>query len=336
MTNETVLSAEARPPLYQKAWWRLGFNAVWVLISLALVVLLVGVGAAVSGGRLLDGRNVQNIGWVWLVHALILPPVILIIASGGLDLSVGAVIGLCSVIVAQAAAGGNLLLAAVGGFFVALLIGLVNGLLAGGTRIPGALVTVAMATFLRGVVLAVTGSKTILVSQMGWLAAPVFPWVLLILSVAFAVVWSMLVYRQKAALKPGADFASWSKRLVFTGLPYVISSLMAGFVGLMYVSRLQVATPGLGTGFGVDEILVALLGGVPLSNLLIANSAMNLVGGLLAALALALRQNIVALAGFSAAFNQVADGLVALATALVSYVYYLVVGRVPFGRQKGS
>jgi len=73
---------------------------------------------------------------------------------------------------------------------------------------------------------------------------------------------------------------------------------------------------------------------VPLSNLGLANSARNLVGGLLAALALALRRNVEVLADFSAAFSQVANGLAALAAALVSYVSYLVVGRMPSARRK--
>jgi ribose/xylose/arabinose/galactoside ABC-type transport system permease subunit len=336
MTNQPVQSAAGRQPLYQNTWWRLGFNAVWVLISLALVVLLLGVGAAVTGGRMLEGHNIQNIVWTWLALVLILPPIILIIASGGLDLSVGAVIGLCSVLVAQSAAGGSLLAAAVGGFFVALVIGLVNGLLAGGTRIPGALVTLAMATLLRGVSLVITGGKPVVAGSVGWLAAPIFPWAMLTLSIAFGVVWSILVYRHRAGAKPGADYASRWARLLYTGLPYVVSSLMAGFVGLVYVGRLQAGLPTLGTGFEVDEILIALLGGVPLSSLLIANGSMNLAGGLLAALALALRQNVIVLANVPAALNQVADGLVVLGTALVSYLYYSVVGLLPFGGQKRS
>jgi ribose transport system permease protein len=334
--KSNAVDVAVRQPLYTKTGWRLGFNAVWVLIAAALVVALLAIGAVATNGVVLSGRNIQNLTWSWLAHALILPPIILIIASGGLDLSTGAVIGLCSVIVAQMASGGNLIGAALGGFFIALIIGVVNGLLAGGTRIPGALITLVMATLLRGLALTITEGKPILVTKMDWLAAPAWPWVLLVLSIAFGVVWSLLLFRQKAALKPGTDSLAWPVRLLYTGLPYVASSLMAGFVGLMYAARLQAGMATAGSGFEVDEILIALVGGVPLSSLLIANGVMNIVGGLLAALALAVLQNVSNLAALPVTLSQVITGVVALVTALVSYLYYLVVGLLPLGGQKRS
>ena len=79
-----------------------------------------------------------------------------------------------------------------------------------------------------------------------------------------------------------------------------------------------------------------MIGGVQLSNLLIAGSAMNRLGRSLAALVLALRHHIVAQAGFSAAFSQVADGVMVRARAQASCVYYLVIGRMPFGTRTGG
>lgn len=334
MKNDPAGVPEVRQPLYAKTWWRLGFNAVWVVIAAALVVVVLAIGVVATNGLVLQGRSIQNFTWVWLAHALTLPPVILIIASGGLDLSTGAVIGLSSVIVAQVASGGNLAAAAVAGFFVALIIGMVNGLLAGGTRIPGALVTLAMAGLVRGIALVISQSRPIPTGRMGWLAAPVLPWVLLVVSIAFGVAWSVMLYRQKAALKPGADFPSWPARLLFTGLPYVASSLMAGFVGLMYASRLQTGIATAGTGYELEVVLIALVGGVPLTGLLIANGVMNILGGLLAALALAVLQSIAALVNLPVSIDQVLIGAAALVAALVSYFYYLVISLLPLGSQK--
>jgi ribose/xylose/arabinose/galactoside ABC-type transport system permease subunit len=75
--------------------------------------------------------------------ALMIPPMALIIAAGGLDLSAGAVAGLVATTMATRLASetGGVGSSLVYGLFLALLIGLANGLLVGLTRIHGAIIT---------------------------------------------------------------------------------------------------------------------------------------------------------------------------------------------------
>ena len=142
------------------------------------------------------------------------------------------------------------------------------------------------------------------------------------------MVWALVVGRRRAA-KPGQEpQLSWLACLLGTGLPYVFSAVMAGWVGLMLAGRLRVGLATVGAGLEVDELLVVLLGGTALGSLPIGNSVVNIFGGLGAAQAFAIVQNLQALSGGQAAVLEIGKSVALVLTGLVSYLYYLIVARL--------
>jgi ribose transport system permease protein len=327
--------AEPRRYLYQSKGWKLLFNAVWPGFAVILLIPLMLAGLALSRSvSFFSPTNLSNVAWIWLSHAILAPAIVLIVASGGLDLSIGALIGLVGVVVASLAPAIGPVAAALVGVGLALLVGLVNGLLTGATRVHGALVTLATATLLRGLALTMTQGTPIGVKDMGWLSSPAIPWIALLFAVLAGLSGALLFVRRKA--QAGDARPSWMARLAFTGLPYVLSGLLAGLVGVIYLGRLRVGLPTGGAGFEVDELLIVLLGGTPLVSAPVGNMLVNIAGALLAALAVAVGQNGAVLAGTPPFAVELAKGVSLLIVGVISYLYYLGVSLLPAARKKGE
>jgi ribose transport system permease protein len=333
--NGIAPPVEPRRYLYQSRGWKLLFNAVWLGVAVALLIPLTLAGLVLSRSvPFFSPLNLSNLAWIWLSHAILAPATVLIVASGGLDLSIGAAIGLVGVVVATLAPVIGPGAAAFVGLGLGLLVGLVNGLLAGATRVHGALVTLATATLLRGLALTLTQGTPLSVKDLGWLSMPAIPWIALLFAILAGLGGAWLLARRKG--QPGDAPPSWMARLIVTGPPYVFSGLLAGLVGVIYLGRLRVGLPTGGAGFEVDELLIVLLGGVPLVSAPVGNTLVNIAGALLAALAVAVGQNGAVLAGAPPFAVELAKGVALLAVGGVSYLYYLGVSLLPAARKKGE
>jgi ribose transport system permease protein len=333
--NGNAHQVEPHRYLYESKGWKLLFNAAWLGFAVILLIPLTLAGLALSKSvPFFSPLNLSNLMWIWLIHTILAPAIVLIVASGGLDLSIGAVIGLVGVVIATLAPVIGLEAAALIGICLALLVGFVNGLLVGTTRVHGALVTLATATLLRGLALTMTEGTPVAVKDVGRLSSPALPWIALLFAVLAGIGWALLLSRRKA--KSGDAPLSWIARLIFTGLPYGLSGLLAGLVGVMYLGRLRVGLPTGGAGFEVDELLVVLLGGTPLVSAAVGNTLVNIAGAILAALAFAVGQNGAVLAGAPPFFVDLAKGVSLLAVGGVSYLYYLGVSLLPAARKKGD
>ena len=152
MTQEGT-KQEVSKKFYEDKKWRFFSYAIWIGLVLFLMVVTTAGGAG-KLSAITTPKMLQNLFQSWLILAILIPPMIMVSTTGGLDLSVGAVAGLVAVTVATVMQEGASGWVAV---FIALrisiFIGLVNGILIGLTRINGFIVTLGMATLIRGAVL---------------------------------------------------------------------------------------------------------------------------------------------------------------------------------------
>jgi len=320
MTQENTNPNVASPHFYENTRWRLLSNTVWNGLILLILVVVVGVGA-VSSGSFWAANNLQNILWVWLTAALLVPSMSLIIASGGLDLSVGSVAGLTAVVMAtlmtseKVGIGAALLI----GLCLAFVVGLVNGFLIGILKFNAVLVTLAMMTTLKGISYFIS-PNTLVVADAGFLSSPVLPCVVLVLLVIACVAVTELKLGSTRNGSNPEQKVSWIRQNLLPGLPYVLSATVAGFVGAVYLARLRAATPTLGSGLEFDVILMVVFGGTPMGS-----GFINLVGAGLAALVIASAQNIVLLNGVSVFAITTGKGLALLVFGPLCHAYYYVV-----------
>ena len=248
-------------------------NALYVWPYVA-VVILIGVGAAIASGfasfdHLLLILNLASfLGFVSIGQTVV-------ILSGGIDLSVSAVVTITGVVSATIMAGGNDHL--VSGIFISCaigaLIGLVNGVGVAYLKINPMVMTLGSTTIVQGLALIYTngapkGSAAPLLSAVASeRLGGVVPLVLIIWA-AFAVVIVLLLHRtvwgrwvyalgnsSKAAFYSGVDV-----RWTLISL-YVISGLCAAVAGILLTGYTRTSYLNIGDPYQINSIAAVVVGG---------------------------------------------------------------------------
>jgi len=205
--------------------------------------------------------------------ALALTPVII---TGGIDLSVGSLLGLCAVIlgVTWRDAGAPIAIAAIAAIAVGTIGGAVNALLIA-RGIPPLIVTLGTYSLFRGLAEGLTGGvrnysnfpPAFLWLGQGDFAGSGIPSQTLVVALGAIAFWLLLhrmtIGRALRAIGFAPDGARYAGLAVTrsTGLVYLLSGAAAGLASLLYVSRLGQAKADAGTGFELMAITAVVLGG---------------------------------------------------------------------------
>jgi ribose/xylose/arabinose/galactoside ABC-type transport system permease subunit len=229
--------------------------------------------------------------------ALALTPVIL---TGGIDLSVGSLLGLCAIGFGLLWHDAGLPLPLAIGLTVALgtAAGGLNAALITGLRLPPLIVTLGTYSLFRGLAEAITGGAItytdfptafLFIGQERWLGVPVQAW--LFAAVALGV-W-LLVHRttlgrsfRVIGFSPeGARYAGIpvGRRLA---LVYILAGAIAALAAIIYTARLGQAKADAGTGYELFAITAVVLGGTS-----IFGGTGSVVGTLLGVAAIAVLKN---------------------------------------------
>jgi ribose transport system permease protein len=204
-----------------------------------------------------------------------------VIIHGGIDLSVGSVVAVTTVVVAQALRAGYGPLAASGiGSGAAILAGLANGVLVAHLRITPFIVTLGTMSVLRGAAKGLANEQKIDADARGLdeLMAAVPPdsfqllptgvWVALVTVVIAAVVLRSTVFgRHVVAIGSNEQTALLCGVPVprVTILVYVLAGALAGLAGVMEFSTLTVGDPTDSIGLELEVIAAVVIGGGSLS-----------------------------------------------------------------------
>lgn len=241
----------------------------------ALLLVLVA-GTILSPYFLTHGNLSAAVETASVIGLLAVGQGFVIIAGGsGIDLSVGATLGLAAVVGArlQNYGAGGVIVGAVG---AGLFIGLINGLGVAIGRITPFIMTLGTLTIASGAAYYLSGSNQIVVegtASLPVLSSSVFGIPVAILVFAAVVLIGQLVLtrtvfgRQIYVLGGNEDAAR------FAGIPvdrrrlavYLISGLCAGLAALLLVSRLQTGDPNFGKGYELSAIAAVVVGGAALS-----------------------------------------------------------------------
>lgn len=237
--------------------------------------LLVGLGIvfAVFAPGFATIPNLLNIGIQSSVLLLLALPMTLIIMTEGLDLSMGAVLGLTGVVLAWALVAGNpLILAFAAAVGVGLAFGIANGLLVVKMGLPPFVATLGTLGIAQGIALVVTSGES--VAGIG----PALPrlyasrWAGIPFSILVAVVmygvFHFLLYHTRFG---NYVFAIGGNReaLVLAGVPagffhvsvYALAGLMSGFAALLLTGRMNSGHPIAAMGMEFDAIAAVIVGG---------------------------------------------------------------------------
>ena len=253
--------------------WKLPF--AWQEIVLLLVILLELIYFNAAGRNFLRADNVSNI----IRHsteigllALVMMPIIL---TGGIDLSVGSLLGLCAVLFGKMCEEGGLSPAVAGVFTVGLgaLAGGCNAGLITWLRLPPLIVTLGTYSLFRGLAEAITkGTATyskfpesfLAFGSGKFLGLPIQAWIFV---VAVIAVWLLVhqttfgrSFRAIGFTQDGAQYAGIpvQQRVAFA---YVLAGAVAGLAAIVYTARVTQARADAGSGYELAAITAVVLGG---------------------------------------------------------------------------
>ena len=294
-----------------------------ILSFIGLIVLCILM--ALISDNFFSMDNITNIARQVSINAIIASGLTFVILTGGIDLSVGAVMALSGTFLAGALiAGWNPILSIFVGLGVGALAGFINGFLVSYARMPAFIVTLAMMEIPRGIALLYTGGypmsglpKSFSIIGRGSVIGIQTP--ILIMFIVYILVYILLNHipfgRYVYAIGGNEEAVRLSGIKVekFKMLVYVISGLTASISGVVLTSRLMSGQPNSGVGFELDAIAAVILGGTD-----IAGGKGHIIGTLVGAMILGVLNNGLNLMGVSPYTQKVLKGAIIILAIYIS------------------
>jgi ribose transport system permease protein len=201
----------------------------------------------------------------------------LLMVTGGIDLSVGSVLGFCGTVVGVAMVdwGWSLPGAILASLAVGLVLGSVNGLVSVKLRLPSFIVTLGMLEVARGLAFLATQSRTkyigagveALGTPMGsWVVSPAFVCALVIVALGQVLLSYTVLGRQLVAVGANVEAAAISGIRVDRPriAAHALLGALTGVAAVFNCSRLGSADPNAGVGFELSAIAAVVVGGTSL------------------------------------------------------------------------
>lgn len=242
-----------------------------------------------------------------------------IILTGGIDLSVGSVLALTSIICAHTIKIGlpaplSMLIAIIFG----IILGTISGLMVTKSRLQPFIATLITMTGYRGLTMILSGGRPIsrlgdnfLLNQIGkgsLIGIPIPVWILIIFFAIFLFVLKKTVLGRQiyatGSNSKAAELAGINTNNIKL-IVYAVSGFMASLSGLILVSRLGSAQPTLGSGYELDAIAAVALGGTSMTG-----GRGKITGTLIGILIIAVLNNGLNIIGVSSYYQDVVKALV--------------------------
>ncbi|KQO79578.1 sugar ABC transporter [Rhizobium sp. Leaf262] len=307
-------------------------------MSMKLVLRDAGIGIALllliaffslSTQHFLNPNNISNILTQITINLILAIGMTFVILIGGIDLSVGSMLALCAVV------GGSVLtipdlpvwqavgLATLAAMATGIICGFLNGWISAFWGLPSFIVTLGMLNIARGAALQVTDARTIYsfpqtFNDFGSKMIFGVPVVFLIALALVALAWFVLSKTVFGRLLYGIGNNEEAVRLaghslmVYKVAAFTIAGALVGIASIIYMARLNIASPIIGIGFELNAIAAVIIGGTSLSG-----GRGTVVGTLLGACIIGVLANGLILFGLSDFMRQMITGVVIILAVII-------------------
>jgi ribose transport system permease protein len=301
----------------------LGRSQLQEYALVGVVVLLLVAGAILEPDAFLTSDNMLNVLRQASVVGVLAIGMTFVIATGGIDLSVGSMTAAAAVAGGQFADSGSaaFILGALG---MGILLGGINaGAIAYGKVVPF-IATLAMFTMARGAALWISDKTPISLfslESVRWFGNGEvlgIPSAAIVFLAVAALAWVLLnrtrYGRYVVAVGGNREAARIAgvnvSRIVFS--VYVLSGICAAIAAILVSGRLSSASPIVGNLYELDAIAAVVIGGTAL-----AGGRATIVGTFLGVITFALIFNLLTLMDLATEIQQVTKGLIILAAVLI-------------------
>ncbi|HQJ75281.1 MAG TPA: ABC transporter permease [Bacteroidota bacterium] len=288
-------------------------------------LLIISIFLSIVSPQFLTVDNLLSVGLQISVIALLAIGELLVIITGGIDLSVGSILAFSGVMTSLLLVNGfPISLAILVGLLSGLLLGFINGLIISKGKLPPFIATLGMMGIARGASLIITNGIPLfgLPYEFSYIAnSKIFD--IIPIPVIIVIIMAILVNfllknfsfgRYTYAL--GGNFEATRLAGVKVDLHtikiYSISGLFSGLGGIILASRLSTGQPTAGTGYELDVIAACVIGGASLSG-----GSGTILGAMIGALIIGILRNGCNLLNISAFWQQIAIGAIIIIAVFI-------------------
>lgn len=292
-------------------------NLIFALCVAALIVF-----ASVATDTFLTERNVTSVARQIVTNGFLSLGMLLVILTGGIDLSVGAVVAFAGLLASGLQAYVPWPVAIVVALAMGLLVGTVNGVLVARFNLQPFIATLATMGSLRGLLYMYSETPQypedpLFRSLLGGGFIGPLPVPTLLFLIALPIVWFYLSHTVSGRAVYAIGVNPEAVRLAGINVrrhvtaAYVASGFLAALAGVLLASRVGVAQPSVGVGYELDAIAAVVIGGG-----ILGGGGGTVIGVLGGVLALAAVDNVLNLFNVESYYQQFLKGMIILVAVL--------------------
>ena len=273
--------------------------------------------------RFLTVDNITNILRQSVPLGIVSLGLLFVILTGGIDLSVGSLMALVSVIVALVIPENGLILGVLAGVIAGTLLGAFSGTLVAVFQIAPFIATLATMTVARGVALIVSKGQPIFIDDTAFNDFGVANWfgiptTFYLLVACFLI--TLFLYRKTVFGRLTISIGSNETATRFAGIRvayykfgvYALCGLACGIAGVVASTRTGVGSPILAIGFELDAIAAVVVGGASL-----AGGRGTVLNTLIGVLILSIISNVMNLMNIPGYHQQVVKGAIIIMAVML-------------------
>lgn len=246
---------------------------------LALVVLFALFSLLVP--NFTNSRNLSAIMIQSVVTGFLALGQFLVIVTGGIDLSQGALVALTSIVVSVTMSQHGLVAAVAAGIGMGILIGLLCGALVAHTPMPPFIVTLGVMGIARSLAMLIASAKPVPIhndlfnmlgsARIGWAPLSWIPWASILLLISAVVIHLFLRWRRSGRYIYALGSNEMSTKLSGINVArlklmvYVLSSFFCAIGGMVWASRLVSGSPVGAYNYETESIAAVVVGGASLA-----------------------------------------------------------------------
>ncbi|MGE5581069.1 MAG: ABC transporter permease [Bacillota bacterium] len=294
---------------------------------LIAVLAVMWIGLSIATPNFFTYNNLFNLGRQTAINGIIAIGMTFVIVTGGIDLSVGSIVAIGSLFLALILkAGTPVLLALVLVVFLAIVLGLINGIVVFEGNVPPFIATMGMMIVARGIGLVISKARIITGLPMDFInfaqAAPLGIPTLVIVLAIMAIACDFILRKTSfgrsvyalGSSREATRLSGINIRYITYGV-YIISALMSGIAAILLTSRLASGIPTAGQGYELDAIAAAVVGGASLNG-----AEGSIIGTILGAFIMSTLRNGGNLLGLDPFYLEIIIGVLLVATVFIDQI----------------
>jgi ribose/xylose/arabinose/galactoside ABC-type transport system permease subunit len=292
--------------------------------NLIIIIIVFMAFLAVMTPNFLSVNNIRNLVRQTSVIGIVALGMTFVIISGGIDLSVGSILGVASILSSMLMVNGvGIFISILFSLIVCAALGIVSGVVIHHGKVPPFIATLGMMTAGRGIVMLLSGARMVAglpreftqFSQKTIIGIPALFFVWLLIIIATYIITTRSIFgRNLFAYGSNLEAARLSGINIrtYTYAVYAISGLLSGIAGVLMTSRLANGIPTAGQGYELDAIAAAVVGGASLNG-----GSGTIIGTVLGAFLIAIIQNGGNLLGINSFILQISVGVLIVASVMI-------------------